>query len=235
MNRFIKDSYIFTKYVDDSSDEFYNTFIAGVEDKIKNVKNFVKRKLVNCLTKENYIDEIMYDDWRRDFIKNLEIYKSTFKYTDDELRILISKFISDYLHHESERERLIRVFLNDGQFGSEEIYEILKDDEIEIDDDYYFEDWLVEIVDRLQQTNFTGNYMEFIVQQLDKFNNNEYFYDLEVTVLDGADKDTELRYTLNHRCSIYCKATLLLIKKYKINSNEDFVDGIIKLISTMYQ
>ena len=106
----IKDSYIFSEYIDDSSDEFYNTFIAGVEDKIKDVKSFVKRKLVNYLEDENYINEIIYEDLKINFIKNLRIYKSTFKRTDDDLRILINKFIEDYLRHESERERLIRLF-----------------------------------------------------------------------------------------------------------------------------
>ena len=231
----IKDSYIFTNYVNDSSDEFYNTFIAGVENKIEDVKSFVKFDLVNYLTKENYINEIIYDNWRRDFIKNLKIYKSTFKHTDDDLRILINKFIEDYLRNEPERDRILRVFLNDDQLGSEEIYEILKDDEIEIDDDYYFVDWLVEIIDRLQQTNFKGNYMEFINEQISKFNNNEYFYILEAIGADETDKDTEHEYILNHRCNIYCKATMLLIKKYKINSDEEFVNGVIKLISTMYQ
>ena len=165
----------------------------------------------------------------------MKIYKSTFKHTDDDLRILINKFIEDYLRNEPERDRILRVFLNDDQLGSEEIYEILKDDEIEIDDDYYFVDWLVEIIDRLQQTNFKGNYMEFINEQISKFNNNEYFYILEAIGADETDKDTEHEYILNHRCNIYCKATMLLIKKYKINSDEEFVNGVIKLISTMYQ
>ena len=110
----IKDSYIFSEFINDSSDEFYNTFIAGVEDKIENVKKFVKYDLVNYLEDENYVNEIIYEDLKIEFMDNLLIYKSTFNYSDDDLRMLINKSIEDYLQHESERDRFLRLFEREG-------------------------------------------------------------------------------------------------------------------------
>lgn len=231
----IKDSYIFTYYVDDSSSEFYNTFITGAEDKFENVKNFVRHRLVNYLANEQFLVSHPNKKLRQTLLTQYKKYIQCTGYTKEQLIKLVNSFIEDYLCNESERDRILRVFLKDPDYeiDIDMIYEILKDDEIEIDDNYYFEDWLVEIAKRLKSTKYKGNYMEFINEQINKFNNNEYFYDLEVTVLNGADKDTELRYTLNHRYNIYCKATMLLIKKYKVNSDEEFVDAVIKLISEL--
>jgi hypothetical protein len=106
----IKDSYIFSNYIDDSSDKFYKTFIAGVEDKIEDVKSFVKYDLVNYLEDNEYINDIIYEDMKIELMDNLLIYKSTFNYSDDDLRMLINNFIEDYLQYESERDRLIRLF-----------------------------------------------------------------------------------------------------------------------------
>lgn len=207
----IKDSYIFTYYVNDSSDEFYKTFIAGVEDKIKDVKNFVKHSLVDYLNNDDYISKSTSKRWKERFENELKIYNTVFNYTKEQLINLINKFIDNYFQNETERDRILRLFDQELYGNGDEICKF--------------------ICDKLSFKYTEDTVIWFDTIYDDENQDFDYFEFLNLNTKEDM-KNWKHRWQFDHfRTLAYCViATKTIVNKYNIKTKEEMNNIIYELI-----
>lgn len=207
----IKDSYIFTYYVNDSSDEFYNTFIAGVENKIKDVKNFVKHRLVNYLANEQFLANHPNKKCRQTLMVQYEKYIEYTGYTREQLINLVNKFIEVYLQNESEREKVLRIF-NQELYGNGTGFCKFMCEKLAIKYTEHTEIWFDIIYDNENQ--------DF-----------DYFELLDLNTKEDM-KNWKHRYHFDHfRTLVYCVSTTkIIVNNYNIKTKKEMDNLIYELI-----
>lgn len=208
---YIKDSYIFSEYIDDSSSEFYNTFIAGVEDKIEDVKGFVKFDLVNYLEDNQFLVDHPNKKYRLILLEQYKKYIEYTGYTKEQLIKLVNRFIEDYLRNESERDRILRLF-------DQELY----------GDGYDFCEFMCEKI-AIKYTEDTEIWFDTIYD--DENRDFDYFEFLNLNSKEDM-KNWKHHYYFDHfRTLVYCvDTTKTIINKYNIKSKEEMDNLVYELI-----